>query len=56
MLIVIDLFGDGEEVVKIDKSKQHDDECKRREEWLNWIRQNEAVLPQVVPVTQTKQQ
>jgi len=55
MLIVIDLFGDsGEEVAKADDAKRcaQEAERKRHEEWFNWVRHHEAVVPQVVPVTQ----
>ena len=52
MLIVIDLFGD-DDVAKSDDTKQcAEAERRQREQWLEWVKYREAVVPQVVPVTQ----
>lgn len=53
MVIVIDLFGDDDNVAKSDDAKQCAEvERRQREQWLEWVKYREAVVPQVVPVTQ----
>lgn len=57
MLITIDLTGDDETVVDGGTAKKDELEAVRKEEaqkaaWLEWIRHNQQVVPQVVPVTQ----
>lgn len=50
MLIVIDLVGDDDIVKKDDDAKRRaDEERRRREAWLEWARQHEQVVPQVIP-------
>jgi len=60
MKIVIDLFEDGDTLVDgvnegvagaIEEARAL---AERREQWLNWMRHNEAVMPQIVPVEQEK--
>lgn len=57
MMITIDLFGDGDVLVdgmksKDDAAEKHRLDEERKESWLRWVRQNEQVVPQIVPVTQ----
>lgn len=55
MLIVVDLGGSDEDVVEGGGAGESEakrlEEERQREAWLNYILHNEAVLPQVVPVT-----
>ncbi len=55
MLITIDLGSSDEVLIESDatdvaETKRLEDE-RQREAWLNYILHNEAVVPQVVPVT-----
>jgi hypothetical protein len=57
MMITIDLGGDGDILVdgtkaKDDVAEKHRLEEERKENWLRWVRQNEQVVPQIIPVTQ----
>ena len=60
MMITIDLGGDEEGlIVDGNEKKKEDVEALRRSEeerklaWIEWVRYNEQVVPQVVPVEQT---
>jgi len=57
MLITIDLVGDGDTVVdggsvKKDEAEAQRLKAERKNAWMEWVRRNEAVVPQIVPVTQ----
>ena len=57
MMITIDLGGDGDILVdgvraKDDDAEKHRLEEEHKENWLRWVRREQAVVPQITPIDQ----